>query len=275
MKKLLLLGSLAILSLPGFASAAYNDVSLTSSTTLSVNSITVNVSGSAASIESLVVNSTNFVVTILAGSSFQVTAPNLNKLVADVGLGRNVDTCTGSASVLGYNLTGTSDTVVVTVTPSSTLCADTAAASSSTRTDGSGGGGGTVAVAPVTTTTETQQINSLLAQIATLQAQIAALSGATATVAPGTVRTSITVNLSSGSRGASVKTLQQFLNTHGFVIASSGPGSSGNETETFGSLTRTAVQKFQVEHGIAKPGETGYGRVGPKTRAKINELSAQ
>ena len=87
------------------------------------------------------------------------------------------------------------------------------------------------------------------------------------------VKAVITANLSAGSRGASVKSLQQFLNTHGFVIASSGPGSLGNETELFGSLTVKAVQKFQEQYGIASPGTTGYGRVGPKTRAKINELS--
>src|SRR3989344_7141233 len=124
MKKLLLLCSLAILTLPGFASAAYNDVSIATTTSLSVNSITLNISGSQATIESLVVGDTTLVATLLAGSTFQITAPNLNKLVADVGLGRNVDTCTGSASVLGYNINNTSETVVVTITPSSDLCAN-------------------------------------------------------------------------------------------------------------------------------------------------------
>ncbi|MBU1092004.1 peptidoglycan-binding protein, partial [Patescibacteria group bacterium] len=52
----------------------------------------------------------------------------------------------------------------------------------------------------------------------------------------------------------------------------SGVGSPGNETEYFGSLTEKAVQKFQEKHGIAKKGDSGYGYVGPKTRAKIAEV---
>lgn len=40
----------------------------------------------------------------------------------------------------------------------------------------------------------------------------------------------------------------------------------------FGSLTQKAVQRFQVKHGIVSsgtPGTTGYGHVGPKTRATL------
>ena len=46
-------------------------------------------------------------------------------------------------------------------------------------------------------------------------------------------------------------------------------------TGYFGSLTQKAVQRFQVKNGIVNsgtPSTTGYGRVGPKTRAKLNEL---
>jgi len=38
--------------------------------------------------------------------------------------------------------------------------------------------------------------------------------------------------------GDDVKKLQEFLNTNGFKLADSGPGSPGNETTFFGSLTR-------------------------------------
>ncbi len=142
MKKLLLSSSIAALLLPGLAFAAYNDASLDTTVVLTVNSITLNVSGSDATIESLVINPTDFVVTIKSGSSFQVTAPNLNSLGASTGQGQSVNTCTGSASVLGYNLSGTSDTVAVTVTPSTTLCADaTVVATASSKSDAGGGGG--------------------------------------------------------------------------------------------------------------------------------------
>ena len=142
MKKLLLSSSIAALLLPVLAFAAYNDVSLATDVVLSVNSITLNVSGSAATIESIVVNPTNFVVTIKSGSSFQVTAPGLESLSADTGQGQNVNTCTGSASVLGYNLSDTTSSIAVTVTPSATVCVDAVEVGSSSKSDGSGGGGG-------------------------------------------------------------------------------------------------------------------------------------
>jgi peptidoglycan hydrolase-like protein with peptidoglycan-binding domain len=42
--------------------------------------------------------------------------------------------------------------------------------------------------------------------------------------------------------------------------------------QNFGPNTLKAVQKFQVKYGIASPGMIGYGRCGPKTRLKLNEL---
>ena len=169
MKKLLLLGSIAGLFLPGLAFAAYGDVSLTTSTVFTVNSITLNVTGSTAAVESVVAGATTLVVTLQPGSSFQVTAPGLNKLLVDTGgAGRNVDTCTGSASVLGYNLSSGTAQVVVTITPSATLCADAAVATASTRTDG--GGGATTITKPIIPVPVVQVTN--VAAIAAIKAQL-------------------------------------------------------------------------------------------------------
>ena len=55
-------------------------------------------------------------------------------------------------------------------------------------------------------------------------------------------------------------------------VAVTGPGSAGNETDKLGPATLAAIKKFQVKHGIARPGVIGYGLLGPKTRAKLNEL---
>lgn len=80
-------------------------------------------------------------------------------------------------------------------------------------------------------------------------------------------------SLSKGMSNADVKRLQQLLNSDPDTqIADSGTGSPGNETERFGLLTEKAVQKFQEKYGLAKEGDPGYGSVGPKTRAKLNEL---
>jgi hypothetical protein len=77
----------------------------------------------------------------------------------------------------------------------------------------------------------------------------------------------LTRELSVGMSGNDVMALQEFLNTHGFVIASAGPGSPGNESDTFGGKTKSALAAFQAANGI---NPTGY--LGPKTLALINSL---
>ncbi len=47
-----------------------------------------------------------------------------------------------------------------------------------------------------------------------------------------------------------------------------------DSTGYYGSITREAVRKFQVKYSIAGPGDAGYGRTGPKTRAKLNSIFA-
>jgi peptidoglycan hydrolase-like protein with peptidoglycan-binding domain len=47
-----------------------------------------------------------------------------------------------------------------------------------------------------------------------------------------------------------IKALQQFLNSHGFMVATSGLGSPGNETDFFGTKTYQALVKFQQAQGL-------------------------
>lgn len=78
----------------------------------------------------------------------------------------------------------------------------------------------------------------------------------------------------SGANSNDVKIIQRLLNSFADTrIAASGVGSAGKETNFFGPATRAAVQKFQLKFGIVKNSrEQGYGVVGPKTRAKMNDL---
>jgi N-acetylmuramoyl-L-alanine amidase len=62
------------------------------------------------------------------------------------------------------------------------------------------------------------------------------------------------------SKSNAVKELQKRLNSLGFIISKTGPGSPGNETENFGKLTEEAVKKFQKSNGLKDDGV-----VGPKT----------
>lgn len=89
----------------------------------------------------------------------------------------------------------------------------------------------------------------------------------------------ITINLFFGSSGAQVLALQQTLNKDPDTrVASAGLGSPGNETTYFGSLTKSAVARFQEKYYseiLAPAGLTeGSGYVGLYTRTKLNALSA-
>lgn len=75
-------------------------------------------------------------------------------------------------------------------------------------------------------------------------------------------------NLYRGSSGEDVYQLQKFLNSHGFTLATSGYGSSGQETEYFGPRTQGALQKFQAANFIYP----AWGYFGEITRSLINKI---
>lgn len=77
-----------------------------------------------------------------------------------------------------------------------------------------------------------------------------------------------------GRTSSEIRTIQRLLNAFTDTrVAAVGAGSPGKETDFFGPATKRAVEKFQLKFGIVKnQNEQGYGVVGPKTRAKINEL---
>ncbi|MDP2651756.1 MAG: peptidoglycan-binding domain-containing protein, partial [bacterium] len=88
----------------------------------------------------------------------------------------------------------------------------------------------------------------------------------------------ITANLFFGSSGVQVLALQQMLNSDPDTrITTDGPGSPGNETSYFGSLTKAAVVRFQEKYAsevLSPAGLTnGSGYVGSYTRAKLNALN--
>src|ERR1035437_8410431 len=75
-------------------------------------------------------------------------------------------------------------------------------------------------------------------------------------------------SLTTGSVGNDVLTLQKYLNQRGYTIAKSGVGSIGNETTLFGSLTKSAIIKFQNDHRISP----AAGYFGPLTRGIVLKL---
>ncbi len=77
-----------------------------------------------------------------------------------------------------------------------------------------------------------------------------------------------------GKTSPEIRIIQRLLNAFADTrVALTGAGSPGKETDFFGPATKRAVQKFQLKYGIVKNAkDPGYGVVGPKTRAKMNEL---
>ena len=122
--------------------------------------------------------------------------------------------------------------------------------------------------------------NNLLLILGTLIAAVPSISGSVPTVVPTTLTpvvsatpaTSVvgcvelpTATMQIGGRGTGVTNLQNFLIQKGLLA----PGSA---TGYFGPLTRAAVQQFQASAGIVSSGDeatTGFGAVGPRTRALI------
>jgi peptidoglycan hydrolase-like protein with peptidoglycan-binding domain len=101
------------------------------------------------------------------------------------------------------------------------------------------------------------QISALLAQIAQLQAQLNGSSSGSA------MTYDFTNDLTVGSTGADVSSLQQLLINKGYLTAVSAP------TGYFGALTQSALAKFQAANGISP----AAGYFGPKTRAFVNSMS--
>lgn len=116
------------------------------------------------------------------------------------------------------------------------------------------------------------ELNALLQQLATLQAQLQA-TGAPSSIpaingaygqCPALFRT-----VRAGMSGSDVTGLQVFLAADTRVYP------EGTISGYFGALTERAIRAFQARHGIVSSGSpetTGYGSVGPATRAAIAGL---
>ncbi|HCC06361.1 TPA: hypothetical protein DEP94_03330 [Candidatus Nomurabacteria bacterium] len=81
----------------------------------------------------------------------------------------------------------------------------------------------------------------------------------------------ITATLDQGQTNGNVTNLQTFFADNSAIYP------EGLITGYFGGLTGAAVRRFQSTYNLVSsgtPGTTGYGRVGPMTKEKINDLIA-
>lgn len=236
--KFTLFGTLAtaVFLVPALAWGAFNDVTLTTDTILSVGGATVSVTGTSAVVESIVVDTNAFSLTLLPSSSVTVTSQN------KVELNASNESHTTAYSCDSITLTGSGASVTITITPDTT---DTCSAG------GSGGGGGSGGSKGKTTTPTTPTPGVPVAPTKTSLASVSAV---------------FTTNLTLGSASEDVKRLQTLLASKSDLYP------EGTVSGYYGKLTQAAVGRFQTTYGIAKTGESGLGVFGPRTRAKFQEV---
>lgn len=304
MKKFLASTSVSIVALllPLAASAAtnFNDVSMTNATDLIVNSVTVDITSTGATLASTTVDSSSFDLLMGPDSNVVMTAPSFSHGAAASWV--TINSCSGGITTLKIVAPSDAATTTVSVTPSSSSCASGTGGGGAVSSGGGGGGGGgttttttTTSTATTTTTTtatvtptptptpaatptpapaSTSELLALVAQLKSLISLYESLGGKVAAetkallAAFPTPGASFTRNLQVGMTGNDVKALQVWLNTNGYQVASSGPGSPGNETSRFGAATRAALIKFQKAKGIFP----AVGYFGAKTRAAVNGM---
>jgi peptidoglycan hydrolase-like protein with peptidoglycan-binding domain len=116
------------------------------------------------------------------------------------------------------------------------------------------------------------EINALLIQIKALETQIQAQLGLSAPSSTSYGRCpTLTRSLQNGMSGSDVTDLQTFLATDASIYPEK------IISGYFGTLTESAVQRFQKRNAIVSsgtPDSTGYGSVGPMTRNVISNVCA-
>ncbi len=227
-------GITAGLLLPAAAFAAYNDVSLTSSATISGGGVAVSVSGSAPVVESLVVNADTFVLYLEADSTITISAPSIT-----LGIEPEFTVTSTCTSGVITKVISSSVTATVLVTPSNTACSSSSSGGGTVVGLVGGGGGGGQYIPPAATPA-----------VPSTPAPSAPVGGL-----------SFSSDFGIGAEGADVIALQTFLESKGFLTMPPGIAKG-----TFGGLTRAALRAYQGSVNITPA--TGY--VGPKTRAQLN-----
>lgn len=260
---------------------------------------------SGSKVDSLVVNTGSVTLTVPAGGNFTLTSASRGLNISGGTAGGSTDnlTCNNGTARLEFNANVVQE---ITITPTASQC------SPGPSSAGGGGGSGLVVTAAAVTSTvvaaepvvsgpapasipslpekpslsDVQKVlEAVVKQVAYIQANLTAPNAKellgnvvrrvaelqSALRAQGRILPtagSYSANLFLGAKGDEVRALQSFLKSQGLEIYP-----EGLVTGYFGSLTKAAVQRFQLKYGIVSgSNDPGYGVVGPKTRAKIKEL---
>ncbi len=242
------------------------DGSATTTVSATTNASTVTFDKTAPTITLLGINPD----TLVAGGSYSDPGANaqdtrdgtLTALITTTG---TLDTTTAGTYTRTYTVSdtagnATSTTRTITVTPAPVSVTNTLHAGGGFIVDS---GGLAPSSASFKQLTARLQIIYPDGHIVYLNAPTAT-TGLTSSPSAEKISMSITKRLSFGMHDVQVLVLQQLLNHLGFSIATTGAGSLGHETTTFGPATRAAVIRFQKAHNIDPT-----GIVGPLTRGVL------
>jgi hypothetical protein len=266
--KQILITLLVSLVVPLTALAAFNDVQIPSGTTLqvTVSGTVLDLTVSSGEVEALTVESDRLLVTVAAGSYIAITSADRKVLNYSSG-GANVSfSCGSSSSVLTISLPN-GGPITASVTPTNDTCTQPSQAAYVNTP-----------IQPVVQPEPASEPKPAPAPApepapapTPLLASVVAVVPATEVAKPAPVAQLVSPvfnrNLQLGARGDEVRRLQELLAQDKELYP------EGLITGYYGGLTREAVRRFQLKHGvISSPTEQGNGRLGPKTRAKLKEV---
>ncbi|MEK7480599.1 MAG: peptidoglycan-binding domain-containing protein [Patescibacteria group bacterium] len=230
-------------------------------------------------------------VTIRAGSTFQMLTINDSNFAFNLLSGEEINLDQGDAYIFEADITTT--TVVLAcqgdtnATARITKVGTTTISLRSTKCASTGGGGGTQSTTPPpappapapapsttpspapapSTTPAPSPAPSTTPSPAPSTKPSPAPSAAPATTLPPPVSSVFKRGLAIGMSNADVKRLQTLLATDSAIYP------EGIMSGYFGPLTKAAVARFQMKHGlVSSASDAGYGYVGPKTRKKLQEV---
>lgn len=270
---------LTILLLPATA-LAINEVTTDSNTTLVLpdDSSSYTLSASA-KYDSLEISGGTFAFVLSQGGSVTLTSANRKKFTNNAASPVKATlSCTSDESSIILSVDPPFTTTTVNITPSGTCTGGESSGGGGGGGSGGGGGGGGGSAAPAPATVDKvavlkQQIAATQASIAKKLAETKAKSqsgpapAASPKFGPAPAFGVFTKDLAPGKKDDEVKRLQELLRQDKEIYP------EGIASGLYGTLTQNAVRRFQLKYGVIKnPNEPGNGRVGPKTRAKLNEI---
>lgn len=254
-KTLSIIVGLMILA-PSASVFAADDVTMTSDVHLTVSGYDLVVRSDQYTLDSITVDSASFSVTLSVGRAFGVTSSDRRKFTVDpLTYVTLTNTCNSSESSVVMNTSQGTGSITVTVTPSTTA---TCNQDSDSGSGAGGGGGGSIASYNYGATPATPATPGVSPATPATPAAPALTNASSVAQA---VSPAFNKDLVLGHKNDDVKRLQQLLAQDKDIYP------NGLATGFFGPATMKAVKAFQKKHGLPQ-----VGRVGPATRAKLQEV---